>query len=115
MGWELPLVKRALRQLQWEQHPRTAAPSSRSGVTVELSELSFHLRSFGDLSHAELDAVCHFLQRRLEERQQGALRQLTACRRAFRRSAMGRLRVHCGPGWGSQCPSFGIPNVHHFG
>ncbi|XP_040521200.1 ATP-dependent DNA helicase Q4 isoform X4 [Gallus gallus] len=81
MGWELPLVKRALRQLQWEPRSGTAA---RSSVTVQFSELCFHLRSFGDLRHCEMDAVCRFLQRRVEERQQGALRQLNACRRAFR-------------------------------
>ncbi|XP_021243718.1 ATP-dependent DNA helicase Q4 isoform X2 [Numida meleagris] len=76
MGWELPLVKRALRRLQWDQHPA-------GRVLVEFSELSFHLRSYGDLSAAELDAACSFLHRRVLARQEGALRQLRACRRAF--------------------------------
>ena len=106
-------------------------PSARSSVTVQFSELCFHLRSFGDLRHCEMDAVCHFLQRRVEERQQGALRQLNACRRAFRRSAWrnkaGSRRPPfgvpiipywgspCTPfgitHWGSHCPPFGVPTV----
>lgn len=28
MGWELPLVRRALHQLQWDREPKTGVPTS---------------------------------------------------------------------------------------
>lgn len=97
MGWEVPLVKRALRQLQWDprlrpggagnpggtpQNPRWAAGS---GVLVEFAELAFHLRAYGDLSEEELDSLCQFLHRRVVAREKAALGQLRACFRAFKR------------------------------
>ncbi|KAG8005299.1 ATP-dependent DNA helicase Q4 [Nibea albiflora] len=53
MGWQLPLVKRGLRQLQW------SSAGGRSGIHVELSSISFYFRSYGDLSDEEMDRVCH--------------------------------------------------------
>ncbi|KAM8811106.1 ATP-dependent DNA helicase Q4 [Eudromia elegans] len=82
MGWEAPLVKRALRQLQWD--PRLRAGAGGSGVHVEFGGLSFHLRVYGDLLPHELDAACAFLRGRVAAREQAALAQLRACFRAFR-------------------------------
>uniref|UniRef100_A0A8D0HLI8 DNA 3'-5' helicase n=1 Tax=Sphenodon punctatus TaxID=8508 RepID=A0A8D0HLI8_SPHPU len=86
MGWEVLPVKRALRQLQWQpqlQKGKHAAGRQWSGVLVEFSELSFHLRSYGDLADQELDSACEFLHRRVTGREKAALRQLHACFQAF--------------------------------
>ncbi|XP_072186702.1 ATP-dependent DNA helicase Q4 [Excalfactoria chinensis] len=74
MGWELPSVKRELRGLRG---------SHDGSIQVCFSSLSFHIRSYGDLRHLELDAACSFLRQRLEDQQRGALRQLNQCHRAF--------------------------------
>ncbi|XP_031722181.1 ATP-dependent DNA helicase Q4 [Anarrhichthys ocellatus] len=78
MGWQLPLVKRGVRQLQW------SSVGGRSGVHVELSSLSFYFRSFGDLSDEEMDRVCHFLHNRVQNQERTQLYQLTACFKAFK-------------------------------
>ncbi|KAM9386011.1 ATP-dependent DNA helicase Q4 [Pholidichthys leucotaenia] len=80
MGWELPLVKRGLRQLQWS----TDRAGGRSGVLVEFSSLSFHFRSYGDLDDDEMDRVCQFLHSRVQEQERTQLYQLTACFKAFK-------------------------------
>nr|XP_056710119.1 ATP-dependent DNA helicase Q4 [Euleptes europaea] len=84
MGWEVLPVKRALRQLQWNTRLQNGSHvSGKSGVLVEFSALSFHLRSYGDLTDRELDSVCTFLHRRVVGREKTALRQLQLCFRAF--------------------------------
>ncbi|XP_024130720.1 ATP-dependent DNA helicase Q4 isoform X4 [Oryzias melastigma] len=80
MGWQLPLVKRGLRQLQWS----TDRAGGRSGVLVEFSAISFYFRSYGDLSPEEMDVLCHFLHGRVQEQERTRLQQLTACFKAFR-------------------------------
>ncbi|TMS18200.1 ATP-dependent DNA helicase Q4 [Larimichthys crocea] len=81
MGWQLPLVKRGLRQLQWssalcllppflhgklyypnrhrQMNPVCVSAGGRSGIHVEFSSISFYFRSYGDLSDEEMDRVCH--------------------------------------------------------
>lgn len=61
------------------------AAGGRSGVHVEFSSLSFRLRSCGDLSHQELDRVCHFLHQRVQNQERTRLYQLSACFKAFKR------------------------------
>ncbi|XP_078124064.1 ATP-dependent DNA helicase Q4 [Sander vitreus] len=78
MGWQLPLVKRGLRQLQW------SSVGGRSGVHIEFSSLSFYFRSFGDLSDEEMDRVCQFLHNRVQNQERTQLYQLTACFKAFK-------------------------------
>ncbi|KAM9823551.1 ATP-dependent DNA helicase Q4 [Neosynchiropus ocellatus] len=80
MGWQLPLVKRGLRQLQWS----TDQTGGRSGVMVEFASPSFYFRSFGDLSDEEMDRVCQFLHNRVQEQEKTQLYQLTACFKAFK-------------------------------
>ncbi|KAM9340011.1 ATP-dependent DNA helicase Q4 [Symphorus nematophorus] len=80
MGWQLPLVKRGLRQLQWS----TDRAGGRSGVHVEFSSLSFYFRSYGDLSDEEMDRVCQFLHNRVQNQERTQLYQLTACLKAFK-------------------------------
>ncbi|KAI5091545.1 ATP-dependent DNA helicase Q4 [Silurus meridionalis] len=77
MGWQLPLVKRGLRQLQW-------GGSGRSGIVVEFSALSFYFRSYGDLTAEELDEVCAFLYGRVQTQERTQLYQLKASFKAFR-------------------------------
>uniref|UniRef100_A0A8C3J9C8 DNA 3'-5' helicase n=1 Tax=Calidris pygmaea TaxID=425635 RepID=A0A8C3J9C8_9CHAR len=90
MGWEVPLVKRALRQLQWDPKLRQGI----GGVLVEFGDLSFHLRAYGDLSDQELDTVCDFLYQRVVAREKTALGQLRACFRAFQSVAFQTCHPH---------------------
>ncbi|XP_054241389.1 ATP-dependent DNA helicase Q4 [Indicator indicator] len=84
MGWEVALVKRDLRQLQWDQRlQKGSSRKGKSGVLVEFDDLSFHFRAYGDLSTDELDSVCDFLHQRVVAREKTALGQLRACFRAF--------------------------------
>ncbi|XP_067871838.1 ATP-dependent DNA helicase Q4 [Heterodontus francisci] len=85
MGWELLPVKRELRQLQWTmtQSKKGFQGSGKSGVLVEFSNLSFHFRSYGDLDHEELDAVCKFLHQRILAHEKTALYRLKACFKSF--------------------------------
>ncbi|XP_067416206.1 ATP-dependent DNA helicase Q4 [Emydura macquarii macquarii] len=88
MGWEVLPVKRALRQLQWNtQLQKGCRGTGKSGVLVEFSDLSFHLRSYGDLTDQEMDSVCNFLHQRVMVREMSALCQLQACFRAFQNVA----------------------------
>ncbi|XP_077446233.1 ATP-dependent DNA helicase Q4 isoform X2 [Stigmatopora argus] len=87
MGWQLPLVKRGLRQLRWI----TDGAGGRSGVLVEFSSLSFYFRSYGDLNDEELDKVCRFLHGRVQDRETSQLYQLAACFRAFQSVAFKRV------------------------
>ncbi|XP_076610856.1 ATP-dependent DNA helicase Q4 [Chaetodon auriga] len=80
MGWQLSLVKRGLRQLQWS----TGRAGGRSGVHVEFSSISFYFRSYGDLSDEEMDRVCRFLHDRVQSQEGTQLYQLTACFKAFK-------------------------------
>ncbi|XP_074434136.1 ATP-dependent DNA helicase Q4 [Larus michahellis] len=95
MGWEVPLVKRNLRQLQWDSRLRQGgSEEGKSGVLVEFGDLSFHLRVYGDLSDQELDSVCDFLHRRVVAREKTALGQLRACFRAFQSVAFRTYGPH---------------------
>uniref|UniRef100_A0A3Q1IGJ1 DNA 3'-5' helicase n=1 Tax=Anabas testudineus TaxID=64144 RepID=A0A3Q1IGJ1_ANATE len=80
MGWQLPLVKRGLRQLQWS----TDRGGGRSGILVEFSSPSFYFRSYGDLSDEEMDRVCQFLHNRVQDQEKTQLYQLTTCFKAFK-------------------------------
>ncbi|KAM4044045.1 LOW QUALITY PROTEIN: ATP-dependent DNA helicase Q4 [Anomaloglossus baeobatrachus] len=85
MGWEIIPVKRALRDLQWKSSSTAAGScgTGRSGVLVEFSKLSFHFRSYGDLTSEELEEVCDFLHQKVTSREATALRQLKSCYRVF--------------------------------
>ncbi|XP_044028662.1 ATP-dependent DNA helicase Q4 isoform X2 [Siniperca chuatsi] len=87
MGWQLPLVKRGLRQLQWS----TGRTGGRSGVHVEFSSISFYFRSYGDLSDEEMDRVCQFLHNRVQNQERTQLYQLTACFKAFKSVAFNNV------------------------
>ncbi|XP_051527605.1 ATP-dependent DNA helicase Q4 isoform X2 [Myxocyprinus asiaticus] len=84
MGWQLPLVKRGLRQLQWSSDAGPYGGTGRSGIHVEFSALSFYFRSYGDLTADELDAVCAFLHSRVMAQERTQLYQLKTGFKAFR-------------------------------
>uniref|UniRef100_UPI00398F59C0 ATP-dependent DNA helicase Q4 isoform X2 n=1 Tax=Pristiophorus japonicus TaxID=55135 RepID=UPI00398F59C0 len=85
MGWDLLPVRRELRQLQWTmtQSKQGFQGTGKSGVLVEFSNLSFHFRSHGDLSHQELDTVCKFLHQRVLAHEKTALNRLKASFKSF--------------------------------
>ncbi|XP_076157916.1 ATP-dependent DNA helicase Q4 [Alosa pseudoharengus] len=82
MGWQLYLVKKGLRQLQWGSG--SFGGTGRTGIHVEFSSLSFYFRSYGDLSPDEMDQVCAFLHGRVVAQERTQLYQLKACFKAFR-------------------------------
>ncbi|XP_028820256.1 ATP-dependent DNA helicase Q4 isoform X2 [Denticeps clupeoides] len=82
MGWQMLMVKKGLRQLQWGSG--SFGGTGRSGVHVEFSGLSFYFRSYGDLTAEEMDRVCAFLHGRVVAQEKTQLYQLEACFRAFR-------------------------------
>ncbi|MBZ3872929.1 ATP-dependent DNA helicase Q4 [Sciurus carolinensis] len=82
MGWEPASVHQALRQLQWDQEPRTGGLQD-TGVTVEFRELALHLRSPGDLTAEEMDQVCDFLYSRVQARERKSLAHLRRMFEAF--------------------------------
>ncbi|XP_009992039.1 PREDICTED: ATP-dependent DNA helicase Q4, partial [Chaetura pelagica] len=94
MGWEAPLVKRSLRQLQWDQQLRRGGGTGTSGILVEFGDLSFHFRSYGDLTDQELDSLCDFLHGKVVAREKTALGQLRACFRAFQSVAFQTCGLH---------------------
>ncbi|XP_071995154.1 ATP-dependent DNA helicase Q4 isoform X2 [Engystomops pustulosus] len=84
MGWEVFPVKRALRDLQWNAETSGGfRGSGRSGVMVEFSKLSFHFRSYGDLTNEELEEVCDLLYQKVTSREATALSQLKTCYGVF--------------------------------
>ncbi|XP_018430173.1 PREDICTED: ATP-dependent DNA helicase Q4 [Nanorana parkeri] len=84
MAWEVNPVKRALRDLQWNSSSKGGfRGTGRSGVLVEFSTLSFHFRSYGDLTNEELEEICDFLHQKVSSREATALRQLKTCYRVF--------------------------------
>ncbi|CAI5778837.1 ATP-dependent DNA helicase Q4 [Podarcis lilfordi] len=97
MGWEVLPVKRALRQLQWTTQNGSNV-SKKSGILVEFSQFAFHLRSYGDLTDEELDAVCDFLHQRVTGREKAALSQLQACFQAFQSVAFRACASCCDHG-----------------
>ncbi|GFR90345.1 ATP-dependent DNA helicase Q4-like [Elysia marginata] len=82
MGWDSGLVKRELRALQWTSGP---GGFRKSGVLVELSDLSFHFRSRGDLTDDQVDEVLDFLTSRTRKQEQAELRQLDRLADALKR------------------------------
>lgn len=77
MGWNSKIVKRELKQLEWNtQDLQSGGKVQRSGVMVEMTDLSFHLEARGDLSDDERDHVLDAVYRRTQVQEQDQLRQL---------------------------------------
>ena len=79
MGWDLAPVCRELRALQWNtslSRDASLAGMGQSGIMVEFSDLSIHIRAPGDLSDAERDSVCDFLEDRILAEERSSLQQL---------------------------------------
>ncbi|XP_045592483.2 uncharacterized protein RecQ4 [Procambarus clarkii] len=77
MGWDSKIVKRELKALEWNtQALSNGGKVKRSGVTVELTDLSFHLEARGDLSDDECDQLLDTLFKRARTQEHDQLRQL---------------------------------------
>jgi len=66
----------------------------KSGVMVEFSDLSFHLRSPGDLEPEELDEVVDFLADRMDAQERTELYHLSNFH-----EVLSRFVVHILEGW----------------
>lgn len=77
MGWNSKIVKRELKALEWNSQGLSRGERiKRSGVTVEFTDLSFHMEARGDLSDDELDQLLDALFKRTQTQEQNQLRQL---------------------------------------
>ena len=79
MGWDLAPVCRELRALQWNtslSRDHSLTDMGQSGILVEFSDLSMHLRAPGDLTDEERDSVCDFLEDRILAEERSQLQQL---------------------------------------
>lgn len=79
MGWDLAPVCRELRALQWNTSlsgDNSLSNMGQSGILVEFSDLSIHVRAPGDLSDAERDSICDFLEDRILAEERTQLHQL---------------------------------------
>ncbi|XP_064079381.1 uncharacterized protein LOC135196437 [Macrobrachium nipponense] len=77
MGWDSKIVKRELKALEWNtQNLPGGGKVKRSGVSVEFSDLSFHIESRGDLSDDERDQLLDAMFRRIQLREKEQLRNL---------------------------------------
>lgn len=79
MGWDLAPVCRELRALQWNtslSSDNSLSNMGQSGMLVEFSDLSIHIRAPGDLSDSERDSICDFLEDRILAEERSQLQQL---------------------------------------
>ncbi|KAG0714785.1 ATP-dependent DNA helicase Q4 [Chionoecetes opilio] len=77
MGWNSKIVKRELKSLEWDTQSLTCGGKvKRSGVMVEMTDLSFHLEARGDLGDDERDRVLDAVYHRSKVQEQDQLRQL---------------------------------------
>ncbi|XP_069951171.1 uncharacterized protein RecQ4 isoform X2 [Cherax quadricarinatus] len=96
MGWNSKIVKRELKALEWNtQTLSTGGKVKRSGVTVEFTDLSFHLEARGDLSDDELDQLLDALYRRAQTQEQDQLRQLHFTYELLRSVSHGSILLCC--------------------
>lgn len=97
MGWDLDPVCSELRALQWNTSlavNSSHASLSQSGILVEFLDMSFHIRSPGDLTPCERDKVCDFLEDRILAEEQSQLQGLSMVYYALK-------KVSCAKFW--QC------------
>ena len=81
MGWDLDPLSKELRALQWNTSLAALgageASLGQSGILVEFSDLSLHVRAPGDFSPEQRDQVCDFLEERIIMEEQSQLRKLS--------------------------------------
>ncbi|EEC19777.1 rothmund-thomson syndrome DNA helicase recq4, putative, partial [Ixodes scapularis] len=76
MGWDSKLVKKDLKNLEWDN-------SLKSGVIVEFSDLSFHLSVAADLSEEDRDDLLDYLYNRVNKQERMELQRLKQVHAAF--------------------------------
>ncbi|CAH1119560.1 unnamed protein product [Phaedon cochleariae] len=90
MGWESGICKHKLKNLEWttvNNQPK------RSKITVQLSDLGFHLFAPGNLSDDQLDEALDNLYSRVVDQEQKALFQLKAIHQTLQHAAKPTFRM----------------------
>ena len=65
----------SLQYISWNPIVETGR-AQKSGVMVEMEDLSFHFRSAGDLTDDELEEITDFLSERMNTQEASELHQL---------------------------------------
>ena len=85
-----PFVKKNCQELKLHLVSATGPDGSKkSGVIVEFSTLSYHMRSPGDMSPDELDEVVDFLMERIETQEKTELFHLENFHKTLERYCYG--------------------------
>ncbi|CAN7991949.1 unnamed protein product [Ixodes hexagonus] len=84
MGWDSKLVKRDLKNLEWDNSLlQTTGHMRKSGVIVEFSDLSFHLNVAANLSEEDRDDLLDYLYDRVKKQERMELLRLKQVHAAF--------------------------------
>ncbi|KAK3859142.1 hypothetical protein Pcinc_034708 [Petrolisthes cinctipes] len=96
MGWDSKIVKRELKSLEWNTQDLTKGGKiKRSGVNVEFTDLSFHLRARGDLTDNERDQILDAVYKRCQRQEKDQLRQLMFTYRLLRQASHNSVIFCC--------------------
>ncbi|XP_027231609.2 ATP-dependent DNA helicase Q4 [Penaeus vannamei] len=96
MGWNSKIVKKELKALEWTTLDLVAGGKvKRSGVTVEFSELSYHMYVRGDLSDDECDQLLDALYLRTQTQERDQLRQVQYTYQLLRSVSHGSIIMCC--------------------
>ncbi|XP_042865248.1 ATP-dependent DNA helicase Q4-like [Penaeus japonicus] len=96
MGWDSKIVKKELKALEWTTHDLSAGGKvKRSGVTVEFSDLSYHMYVRGDLSDDECDQLLDALYLRTQTQERDQLRQVQYTYQLLRSVSHGSMIMCC--------------------
>ena len=82
MGWNSGLVKRELKMLQWNLDDNFG--TRKSGVMVELLDVSFHFVAPGDLDDEEQDSIVENLYHRVTTQEKLELNQIHRVHKALK-------------------------------
>ncbi|XP_047488278.1 ATP-dependent DNA helicase Q4-like [Penaeus chinensis] len=96
MGWNSKIVKKELKALEWTTLDMASGGKvKRSGVTVEFSELSYHMHVRGDLSDDECDQLLDALYLRTQTQERDQLRQVQYTYQLLRSVSHGSIIMCC--------------------
>ena len=101
-GWDSGIVKRELKNLQWQN---SNGKIEKSGLMVEFSDLAFHFVALANLSDDDLEEILEFLVNKTSKREQSELSSLFHAYRAFssvaqsRNSTKGEDSLQISPGY----------------
>jgi hypothetical protein len=87
-GWESAVVKRELKNLQWQVGNNSKI--EKSGILVEFCDLAFHFMALRNLGEDDLEEVLDFLYSKIVNREKSELASLFRAHRAFTTVAQSR-------------------------